>query len=55
MKLICRPYSNDFTIVSKRDILYFCIANTSNVMTGGGITHEPKARTIRVMSEGGTR
>ena len=26
---------------------------TSSVMTGGGITHETKARTIGVMSEGG--
>ena len=55
MKWTCRPYSKYFTIVSKRDILHFCIANTSNVMTGGGITHEPKARTIRVISKGGPR
>ena len=28
---------------------------TSSVMAGGGITHESKARTIGVMSEGGLR
>ena len=38
--------------MSKRDIPYFCIANTSNIMTGGRITHETKARSIGVMSEG---
>ena len=45
-KWIYWPYSNYFTIVSKRGIPRFCIANTSSVMTGGGITHGMKARTF---------
>ena len=50
-----RPYSNYFTILSKRGIPCFFIASTNSVMKGGGITHETKARTIGVISEGGLK
>ena len=46
---------NYFTIVPKRDIPYFYIANTKSVMTGGGITHEETAKSIGMMSEGGRK
>ena len=41
---------NDFTIVPKRDVPYFYIANTRSAMTGGMTTYEETVRSSGIMS-----